>query len=248
VAIEITEFVHKLTGAHGKNLQSVVLYGAAVAGGQLDNDEPKKVLVVLDRITPADLKNAHAVTEWWRLEGNPPPIYFSDEEIRDSSDVFPIEFIDMSQIRHVIYGRDPFDDLKIDTQNLRHQLEFELRGKLIRLRTLYIPVSRNPNRLARLMADSLDSFTVLFRHVLEMLGHEAPFEKRECLIKLAHALELDTSVLSRIYEYEKDEEQWLEHETTETFGKYLAMIERVIEAVDRGARTENRESRIEDGG
>jgi hypothetical protein len=235
LADELSELVERLSEAHENNLISVVLYGSAVAGGQLDDDAPKKVLIVVKHITPSDLKVSHEVAEWWRLEGNPPPVYFTSEEIEDSSDVFPIEFIDMSQIRHVIYGKDPFEGLDIRTHNLRHQLEYELRGKLIRLRTLYIPASQNANRLAQLMANSLDSFAVLFRHVLAMSGKDAPFEKRDCVMKLADALKLDKQVFTRIFDYAADDELWLETETNETFAKYLVQIERVIEAVDKNS-------------
>ncbi len=232
MADELIELVQRLSDAHGANLKSIVLYGSAAAGGQVDEDRPKKVLVVLDRITPTDLKVAHSVAEWWRAEGNPVPVYFTSEEIADSTDVFPIEFIDMSQVRHVLYGKDPFDGLDISTQNLRHQLEYELRAKLLRLRRLYIPASRNANQLARLMADSLDNFTVLFRHVITMRGKEAPFNKRDSVMTLSDELGLDKKVFSRIFEYAADEDVWLEWETNEVFGKYLEQIERVIEAVD----------------
>ena len=232
MAIELKELIDKLGAAHGTNLKSIVLYGPAVVGGQLDEDEPKKVLVVLDRITPAELKAAHAVTEWWRLEGNPLPVYFTTEEMADSSDVFPIEFIDMSKLRHVLYGKDPFEGLDIPTTNLRHQLEYELRAKLIKLRRLYIPASHNPNRLTRLMGESLESFAVLFRHVLELMGNEAPFDKRECVMKLAEKLDLDKAVFERIFQCESDDEVWLQAETDEVFGKYLDQIQRVIDVVE----------------
>jgi predicted nucleotidyltransferase len=229
---ELSEFVERLIAAHGENLKAVVLYGSALSGGQVDDDRPKKVLVVLDRIKPPDLKAAHELAEWWRSEGNPLPIYFTSEEIADSSDVFPIEFIDMSQVRHVLHGKDPFDGLEIVTRNLRHQLEYELRAKLLRLRRLYISASRNANQLARLMADSLDDLAVLFRHVLMMRGKEAPFKKRDCVMKLADELRLDKNVFGRVFDYAVDEEVWLESETNETFAKYLSEIETIIETVD----------------
>ena len=187
-ADELNELRDRLTQVHGENLKSVVLYGSAVVGGQLDEDEPKKVLVVLDEIAPADLKAAHDVAEWWRSEGNPVPVYFTSREMAASSDVFPIEFIDMSQVRHVLYGRDPFEGLELPTQNLRHQLEYELRAKLLRLRRLYIPASQNANQLARLMVESLDGFAVLFRHVLLMMGKDGSFDRHECVMALADAL------------------------------------------------------------
>jgi hypothetical protein len=209
------------------------LYGSAAGGGQIDEDRPKKVLVVLDHISPAELKAAHGVAEWWREKGNPLPVYVTDEELSDSSDVFPIEFIDMSQVRRVLHGKDPFESLDIPTTNLRHQLEYELRAKLLRLRRLYIPASRNANQLARLMADSLDNFAVLFRHILIMRGKDAPFDRREAAMNLAEDLKLDIAVFARLFDYAPDQEVWIESETNETFAKYIDQIERVIEAVDK---------------
>lgn len=234
MADELNELRDRLTLAHGENLKSVVLYGSAVVGGQLDEDEPKKVLVVLDEIAPADLKAAHDVAEWWRSEGNPVPVYFTSREMAASSDVFPIEFIDMSQVRHVLYGRDPFEGLELPTQNLRHQLEYELRAKLLRLRRLYIPASQNANQLARLMVESLDDFAVLFRHVLLMMGKDGSFDRHECVMALAEALRLDKTALERIFVYSADEEVWIESETNQTFANYLVQIEKVIEMVDVG--------------
>jgi hypothetical protein len=233
LADQLEEFIDRLRETHANNLSSVVLYGSAAAREQLKRDEPKNLLVVLERITPADLKSANSLAEDWRLKGNPLPVYFTLREIQDSADVFPIEFLDMSRVRHVLYGEDPFEVITIDTHNLRHQLEYELRGKLIRLRTLYIPASRNSNRLAALMADSLESFTVLFRHALPMLGAEAPVDKRDCAIAMARNLRLDESVFKRIFEYARDEEVWLESETNKTFELYLRQIECVVEAVDK---------------
>jgi hypothetical protein len=132
----------------------------------------------------------------------------------------------------VLYGSDPFESLTVPTGNLRHQVEYELRGKLLRLRRLYVPASHSPVRLAQLMSDSLDSFAVLFRHVLTMLGSAAPFEKHECVARLVETLGLDQGVIARIESYTSDDEVWLESEANQTFADYLRLIERVIDVVD----------------
>jgi hypothetical protein len=233
VADELKRLVGALADAHGDNLKSVVLYGSSVVSGLVDDEVPKRVLVVLDSITPADLQAAHTIAEQWREEGNPLPVYFTSEEIADAADVFPIEFIDMSQVRHVLYGRDPFDHLDIQTHNLRHQLEYELRARLLRLRRMYIAASHNTARLTELMANSLDSFSVLFRHVLRMADCDAPFDKRECVMKTAEALRLDRAVFARIFEYADRGDVGLDSETQATFAAYLKQVERVIETVDK---------------
>jgi hypothetical protein len=102
----------------------------------------------------------------------------------------------------------------------------------LRLRSLYIKAHGNPNRLAALMADSLDSFVVLFRHVISLLGGEPPVDKREVVMKLGDMLNLNKPVLSRLFDYAADEEVWLSTETSETFAHYLEQIEKVIDAVN----------------
>jgi hypothetical protein len=241
LADHIKELVEQLKTAHGDNLVSIVLYGstahkAADGKGSRSRDEAKgdnNVLVVLEEITPAELRHAHNAAERWRDAGNPLPIYFTRAEIEDSADVFPIEFIDLSHARRILAGRDPFDSLQIPKRNLRHQLEYELRGKLIRLRALYIPASENTFRLARLMHDSLMTYAVLFRHIVSMLGSDPPVDKRECALRLAELLSLDTNVFRRIFEYASEDYMPLQAEVDDTFAAYLVQIKKVIDAVDR---------------
>jgi hypothetical protein len=83
------------------------------------------------------------------------------------------------------------------------------------------------------MANSLDSFSVLFRHVLRMSDHDAPFDKRECVMKTAEALQLDKAVFARIFEYAERGDVGLDSETQATFAAYLKQVERVIETVDK---------------
>jgi hypothetical protein len=83
------------------------------------------------------------------------------------------------------------------------------------------------------MANSLDSFAVLFRHVLATAGKDAPFAKRDSVMKTAEALKLDKQIFTRIFEFADREDVWLEAETQATFAGYLKQIERVIEVVDK---------------
>ena len=73
---------------------------------------------------------------------------------------------------------------------------------------------------------------MLFRHPLTLRGHEAPFDKRECVMKLSDTFDLDKRVFERIFQCEAEEQVWLQAETDETFGAYLSQIERVIDGVE----------------
>jgi predicted nucleotidyltransferase len=227
--------VGDLKATHGDNLASVVLYGSAASGDFVQLESDYNILIALQHITPEDLKHAQAPAREWQRLGHPLPVYFTFGELRDAADVFPIEFHQMERSRVVLYGRDPFETLRLSDENLRHQTEYELRSKLIQLRRLYIPASASAARLRDLMSDSLSSFATLFAPVLLLLGEEPPVLKRDIVRAASHLLNLDGAVFERVFALREagDAASLGEREADELFASYMAQVERVIEAVDR---------------
>jgi hypothetical protein len=213
----------------------VVLYGSAAAGDFVQLESDYNVLIALNRITPEDLRLAQAPMREWQRLGHPLPVYFTFSELRDAADVFPIEFHQMERARVVLYGRDPFETLRISDANLRHQTEYELRSKLIQLRRLYIPASVSARRLQDLMSDSLSSFATLFAPVLLLHGSQPPVLKLDIVRETVRLLGLDGETFERVFELrEAGDARTLEDtEANELFASYMAQVERAIEAVDR---------------
>lgn len=229
-----------LRSTHGDNLASVMLYGSAAAGDHIELRSDYNLLIALNRITPEDLRMAQAPMREWRRLGHPLPVYFTFAELRDAADVFPIEFHQMERARVVLYGRDPFESLRISDENLRHQTEYELRSKLIQLRRLYISASVSVTKLQDLMRDSLTSFATLFAPVLLLSSIEPPLKKRDCVSATVRHFGLDAETFDRIFELRTGGEAKLTDDAAnDLFASYLAQIERVIEAVDRITVTSN---------
>ena len=232
--------VEDLRATHGENLASVVLYGSAAAGDDIELQSDYNLLIALHRITPEDLRQAQAPMREWQRLGNPLPVYFTVEELSDAADVFPIEFHQMANARVVLYGHDPFEYAKLSDANLRHQAEYELRSKLIQLRRHYIPASVSVERLTDLMSDSLASFAALFRAVLMLHGQEAPVAKPEVVRATAKLLHLDVTPFERIFDFRAGGSlPSSETEANELFASYMFQIEHVVEAVDELERRGN---------
>ncbi len=66
------------------------------------------------------------------------PFVFTKEELTDGADVFPIEYLNIRQHHRILYGDDILNGIEISKENLRSQLEFEFRSKLIHLRRQYL--------------------------------------------------------------------------------------------------------------
>jgi len=232
---QFAAFVDDLKSTHGRNLASVTLYGSAAAGDFIPERSDYNILIALRKITPADLRNAHAcVREWHRL-GHPVPVYFTVSELQNAADVFPIEFHQMEVAHKVLYGEDVLAGLKISDVFLRHQTEYELRSKLLLLRRQYIPASAS-----NLMGESLASFSAIFRAVLLLHDVQPPATKHEIMALTVDRLGLDGSVFARIFNIrEKNFADTLtEVKANELFAQYMEQIENVIDSVDAVGKKE----------
>ncbi len=232
-------FIDDLKTTHGKNLVSVVLYGSAAAGDFLPTRSDYNLMIALEQITPKDLRNAHACVREWAKMGHPVPVYFTVAELKDAADVFPIEFHQMEAARKILYGVDVLEGMKVSDEHLRHQTEYELRSKLIRLRRKYIPAAASAERLTDLMAESIASFAAVFSAVLILHGIEPRAKKREVIALLVDHLGLDGVVFEKILNIRKNDLAATldEVSATELFGKYLEQIEKVIDSVDKAGRS-----------
>jgi predicted nucleotidyltransferase len=230
----LDRLVEELRAAHGENLVSIVLYGSSAAGGEVRPGSDHNLLVVLNRIAAGDLRADQKAVAAWLKKGEPPPVYFTVEELQRAVDVFPIEFTQMEKARKVLFGRDALEFVQITRANLRHQTEYELRTKLIQLRRLFVPASASVERLAALMSESLASFAALFRAVLILHGHEPPIDNPGSVRATVNSLGLNGAPFDRILELRsKGATKLTQAEADALFTAYMEEIERVIEAVDR---------------
>jgi hypothetical protein len=231
-------FIDDLRSTHGSNLASVILYGSAAAGDFIPKQSDYNILIALHKITPKELRQAHASVREWSKMGHPVPVYFTVSELQNAADVFPIEFHQMEVARKVLYGTDVLASLNISDTFLRHQAEYELRSKLILLRRQYIPASASVEGLKNLMAESLASFAALFRAVLMLHGVEPPPTKHEVVALTVQHLKLDGVPFEKIFNIRQDNfaEPLDDVSANGLFASYLEQIENVIDAVDKLGR------------
>jgi len=229
------DFIDDLRSTHGKNLVSVILYGSAAAGDFVPHRSDYNILIALEKIGPADLRNAHATLREWSRMGNSVPVYFTVSELQNAADVFPIEFHAMTIAHKVLYGKDVLEGLKIDDKYLRHQVEYELRSKLLQLRRQYIPASTSVDGLKKLMSGSLGTFAVLFGAVLILKGTEPPATKHEIVALTAKHLGIDGLPFEKVFHIRENNYTAAldEKSANALFGEYLEQIENVINAVDQ---------------
>lgn len=223
----LTEEIKKISGA---NLHAVVLYGSAAAGDTVKTSD-YNVLVVLEKLDAAALLALSPLCSSWDKEGNPAPLLFAREGLFRSSDVFPVEFSDIIQTHKILHGEDPFAGMKIETDDLRLELEHELKGKLILLRQRFLVTKGSPKEVDALMVSSLSAFLTLFKAVLRLYGEYPPAKKMDVLPMLNKHIQFDQEVFTLVWEL-KEGKKNKDLSSMEVFGRYLAAVQSVTNNVD----------------
>lgn len=232
MADNLDQIVEKLRKALDASLVSVVLYGSAATGDHHEKFSDYNILCILTKITPVELRAVEPVFRWWGEQGNPSPLLLTDHELKTSTDCFPIEFHDIRAHHKILYGPNLVDSLEIDNSFYRAQVECQLRTKLLRLRQKGGGVLSDKDALRALLADSVSTFCVLFRHALLLDGVAAPVRKREIMETAGKHFGIDAAPFLTLLGQREEKIKAKEIEPEPLFARYIIQIEKVIDAVD----------------
>ncbi|MFH0948497.1 MAG: hypothetical protein V1833_05825 [Elusimicrobiota bacterium] len=227
----LSKFVEEVKVIHGTNLKSVVLYGSKATGEDTKKHSDYNLLIILGDIKFGDLKSLSKIIKFWLKRGNPPPLLFTMDRFIKSADVFPIEFLDMKDNRKILYGEDPFENLEIKNTHLKHECEFELKGKLIKLQQGYI-ASRNKSDIRNLLIKSVTTFLILFRNVVRLFNETPPAKRLDGLNILSEKIGLNPSVFVTIFNMKCGDKEAMKLNPEPIMEKYLKEIEKVVDVVD----------------
>ena len=226
------ELVSSLQSAQDGNLVSVIVYGWAVVAPGNPRRSDYQLMIVTERLAARDLRQMRPIIRQWTEMGYEMPVFITAEEFGDSLDVFPIEFRLMKRAYRILYGQDLLTGREASKEHLRWQTEHELRGKLLRLRSLALPTSESSDQLANLMTESVATFVQLMRPILEIVGEELPLGRSATARRVGEILNVDTSPVVRVLRSRDEPARLMEIEIQDLFASYLDCLTRVVEAVN----------------
>ncbi|MCG3205625.1 MAG: hypothetical protein KCHDKBKB_02347 [Elusimicrobia bacterium] len=215
------------------NLVSVVLFGSSAIEDTTKKFSDINILVVVKNADMATLRSVTPFVGRWCKQGNPAPLFLSMSTWEKGKDVFAIEFTDIQAAHRILFGTDLFTTFQADPAALRHQLESELRSKQLLLKKGYLECAGNDKELQQLIAKSYSSFTVLIKTILRLMGLPAPLKKAAAWNTLADHLSVDLEVIDLISQLRDGKKLPAQFNTHELFEKYLNLIGRVVDYVDK---------------
>ncbi len=230
---KLAELVDRLKAAIRDNLKTVVLYGSAVTGEFRAEHSDLNIVCVVDRADAALLEHSHGVADWWIRQGNPPPLFFTHDELRRSADVFAIELLDLKLNHRILLGTDFLAEFEVPLHLHRLQVERELRTAWLRLRQAILAAPLSNKVHLGIMLKSVSTFCALFRHALLALGHDMPATKRQTVDAIASLTGANPTAFQAILELREGKRKKSDIDVEVSLNAYLELVEVVTNEVDR---------------
>ncbi|HLK10906.1 MAG TPA: hypothetical protein VKW76_05960 [Candidatus Binatia bacterium] len=224
-------YARDVRAALGDGLVGLVLYGSAVGEEWVAGRSDLNTAIVVPRITMEVLEALAPVVARWRRRGLAVPLIVDRDWLERARDVFPMELDDIHRRHRVLAGTDPFAALAADPAALRRECEHEARGKLLRLRALFLDAAGRPKALEPLMLGSLKTFLVLLRHLLRLAGREPEHGYAQVLAD-GEAVVGPLPVMRRLLAHRAGVERLRPAALRAEFGRYLDEVERIVAALD----------------
>ena len=224
-------FTEQLRDLLGDSLVSVVLYGSATTGERSEKYSDYNLMVVCSSLGLEELDLIRPLTARWADFGNPPPLLFTWKILKNSSDVFPIELLDMKENHVILHGEDVLKRLPISHANMRFQLEHELKGKLIQLRERYLLTDGSEEELAGLLITTLSTFQILLRGGLRFFEVTIPFRKREAVRRFAMHAPFELAVFDEIQELKDGKIELEMVDVRNLFQRFLQTVENAADLI-----------------
>jgi hypothetical protein len=161
------------------------------------------------------------------------PLVMTKAFIESSLDCYPIEFLNMKNRHILIYGENVLEQLNFKPEDLRLQIEKELKGKLILLRQGYLETEGNPRQLKQLISRSFTAFISIFNALLYLKQESAPHKRRDTIKEVAELFAVDAEVFFSCADIKEGVDKLSGEEVAGVFKKYLHEVEKICNIVNK---------------
>ena len=231
---EIRAWAAPFVGAAGPSFRALYLFGSALAPGFDPAVSDVNLLFVLaylpfERLDTLAFSLGAATGAGGRLRFT--PLFLTETQLRTSADIFPLEFLDLTQRRALLEGTDLLAEVSVSHENLRHQCEYELSAKLVGLRQAYLRAAGAAGVAHRLLTQAAGGSAALFRHLLTLRAAARPDDPEGVARAVAAVYGVDALALAAPFAARRSPAP-AEAEAHARLAGYLSALEALVAAVD----------------
>ena len=232
-------YVKEVKGQFGEQLEGVLLYGSAVRGEFLPGRSNLNILLLVSSYDSAILNQYSALHRQWNKEQIVAPLFLTEEELRVSAEVFPLEFLEIQEQHRVLGGRDPFIGFHVKTDRLREAVVQGFMSHLLRLRQRYVEGTGADEATNILLSLSVTSIIPLLRGVQRLLNRPVLSHSDAVVEDVAAHLKLDLQGLLDILLLKRGQISPGHHEMPRLFDRYLhtaTLLSRAVEQLSQSGQ------------
>jgi hypothetical protein len=226
----LDRFSTQLNSALGEELISVVLYG-----DPLRTDSPPSsavnVMIVLRVVTMDALDKAAPAVQQGVRDFGLAVLLLSEDELRRSTDVFPIKFRDMQHRHQLLSGKDVLSELHVATEHLRLRCEQELKNLMLRLQQLYVYRSHLPELLEGTLHRAVGSLLSGLSVLVELKTGDAPGTDSDAL-EAAEKIGLSTQPVRELLALGRGELEVDAAALKQLYGALLQTVQHAAQLID----------------
>lgn len=156
--------------AFGERVEGLLIYGSAVRGEFLPGRSNLNMLLLMASYNSETLRTYAPLHKRWNKEQIVVPLFLTEQELNDSSELFPLEFLEIQDWHRVLGGRDPFVGYHINRSRLGDQVLQGLAGHALRLRQRYAEAGGADDAVTILLPLAVTSIVPLLRGLQRMLN------------------------------------------------------------------------------
>ncbi|HXH75438.1 MAG TPA: nucleotidyltransferase domain-containing protein [Bacteriovoracaceae bacterium] len=182
----LTDLVSVTTESCNSNLKSIVLFGSA-AEGRLRSTSDVNLILVLREFDISQIDQLREILRVSHAAILLNVMFILESEILAASDAFAVKFTDILHRHRVLFGSDPFKDLKVSRTATVHRLRQVIVNLMLRLRERYALVSLREEQLVPIIADVTGPIRATAATILE-LENKGEFHPKEALQIFAQQL------------------------------------------------------------
>ncbi len=214
------------------DLVSIILYGSATGKDFRPGKSDINFMIVLTEEGIKHLDHAFDVVKKWQKRGVAVPLFLTEEYVKTSLDVFPIEYLNFQHNYVQVFGKEILRDLEFNPEFLRLQCEREIKGKLLLLREAFIETAGKGKALKAVIEEAIPALIAIFEALLHLKEVAVPGKRREIIRATAEAFDIDVGVFEGLLDIKEGKSRLSDEESFTLFKECLKEMRRLSKTID----------------
>jgi len=227
---DIQSIVGNLKSKLGDNLISIVLSGGLIKNKLIKDTDRVQLMIVLKEVGLSQLDQTSAALAGKRARQIQATV-LTEANLKSSTDVFPIRFLDMQQDYKVLHGSDLIKDLSISRENLRLRCEQELKNLLLKQRRVYLAIREDTEAMETMLLRGYFTFLQSGDALAELTTGKV-YRNDDEVLEAIGEIGLNVDLLKRISALRSGKSLGDASAVKHAVGEFMAMVEKASRMAD----------------